>query len=63
MTAGVYIMEYGAKFIEDDNGTILVTFPDFPEAATFGDTEAEAQRHAIDAQQVASLRQLAHAET
>lgn len=62
MTAGVYIMEYGAKFIEDDNGTILVTFPDFPEAATFGDTEAEAARHAIDALETAIEGRIADRE-
>jgi antitoxin HicB len=46
-------MEYAAKFVDDDNGTILVTFPDFPEAATFGDSEAEAKRHAVDALETA----------
>lgn len=33
----------------DDNDTILVTFPDFPEAATYGDDEAEALARAVDA--------------
>ncbi|MCH7543243.1 MAG: type II toxin-antitoxin system HicB family antitoxin [Proteobacteria bacterium] len=46
-------MEYAAKFVDDDNGTILVTFPDFPEAATFGDSEADARRHAVDALETA----------
>jgi antitoxin HicB len=46
-------MEYAAKFVDDDNGTILVTFPDFPEAATFGDSEADAGRHAVDALETA----------
>lgn len=46
-------MEYRAKFTEDDNGTILVTFLDFPEAATFGDTEAEAHARAADALETA----------
>ena len=32
-----------------DDGTLLVTFPDVPEAITFGNDEAEALRHAIDA--------------
>ncbi|MEQ1635198.1 MAG: type II toxin-antitoxin system HicB family antitoxin [Methylococcales bacterium] len=36
-----------------DGGTILVTFPDIPEAITFGTTEAEATRHAVDALETA----------
>jgi antitoxin HicB len=35
--------------LEPDDGTILVTFPDFPEAATFGDDEADALARAVDA--------------
>lgn len=42
-------MEYPAHLERDDNGTLLVSFPDFPEAHTFGVTEAEALRHASDA--------------
>ncbi len=34
---------------EDDNGAILVTFPDIPEAATYGDDHADAMVHAMDA--------------
>ena len=33
----------------DDNDTVLVSFPDFPEAHTFGDTAADALEHARDA--------------
>jgi antitoxin HicB len=33
----------------DDNGTLLVTFPDVPEAVTFGEDEAEALLRAEDA--------------
>ncbi len=62
MTVGVDIMEFRAKFIEDDNGTILVTFPDFPEAATFGDTEDEAARHAVDAIETAIEGRIADRE-
>ena len=40
---------YIAKLQNDDNGTILVTFPDIPEAATFGYTRQEALFHAQDA--------------
>lgn len=31
-----------------DDGTVLVTFPDIPEAITFGTTEAEALAMAVD---------------
>jgi antitoxin HicB len=34
---------------KDDNETFLVTFPDFPEAHTFGDTKDEALARAVDA--------------
>ena len=40
---------YCAKLAKDDNGTFLVTFPDVPEAATFGDSREEALFHAQDA--------------
>ncbi|SJM94988.1 type II toxin-antitoxin system HicB family antitoxin [Crenothrix polyspora] len=36
-----------------DNGSVLVTFPDIPEAITFGMDEAEALHHAIDALETA----------
>jgi antitoxin HicB len=32
-----------------DGDTVLVTFPDIPEAITFGETEEEALRQAVDA--------------
>ena len=35
--------------LEDDDGTILVTSPDFPELTTFGIDEAEALARAVDA--------------
>jgi antitoxin HicB len=37
-------MRYRLKLTPDDNGTFLVTSPDFPEVKTFGHTKAEAQR-------------------
>ncbi len=40
---------YPVKLTPDDNGTLLVTFPDVPEAVTFGDDEAEALLRAEDA--------------
>jgi antitoxin HicB len=42
-------MVYPIKLSRDDNGTVLVTFVDFPEAHTFGDTEEDALGHAPDA--------------
>ena len=42
-------MRYPVALTPDDNDTILVTFPDFPEAATYGDDEAEAIARAADA--------------
>ena len=42
-------MDYPIRLERDDNDTILVSFPDFPEAHTFGDTEADALVHARDA--------------
>ena len=35
--------------LEDDNGTVLVTSPDFPELTTFGDDPDEAVARAVDA--------------
>lgn len=40
---------YPVDLVPDDNDTILVTFPDVPEAVTYGDTREEAMHHAIDA--------------
>src|SRR4051812_36950149 len=42
-------MDYPVILERDDNDTILVSFPDFPEAHTYGDTEPQALAHARDA--------------
>jgi antitoxin HicB len=42
-------MDYPITLEQDDNRTILVGFPDFPEAHTFADDEAEALERAQDA--------------
>lgn len=42
-------MDYPVILERDDNDTILVSFPDFPEAHTFGDTVEDALAHAKDA--------------
>ena len=41
--------DYPVQLTPDDNDTILVTFPDFPEAHTFGKTADKALAHAVDA--------------
>lgn len=43
------MLAYAVKFEPDDNGTILVTSPVFPEVATFGETEEEAASMAVAA--------------
>ena len=40
---------YPVELTRDDNGTLLVTFPDIPEAITFGEDETEALLMAEDA--------------
>ena len=43
------MVRYPVVLEPDDNGTVMVTFPDFPEAQTFGNDEADALGHASDA--------------
>jgi antitoxin HicB len=42
-------MDYPVTLARDDNGTVLVSFPDFPEAHTFGDNTEDALVRAVDA--------------
>ena len=42
-------MQYPVTLARDDNDTMLVRFPDFPEAHTYGDDAADALAHAQDA--------------
>lgn len=44
---------YPVEFTPDDNGTVMVTFPDVPEALTFGDDEDDALARAPDALETA----------
>ncbi len=46
-------MWYPVKLKRDTNGTILVTFPDFPEAATSGEDREDALLRAVDALETA----------
>ena len=43
------VMDYPVKLERDDNDTILVSFPDFAEAHTYGDSVDDALMHAPDA--------------
>jgi len=43
------MLRYPVKLRKDTNGTLLVSVPDFPEAHTFGEDEADALRRASDA--------------
>ena len=43
------MLAYPVVLQPDDNGTLLVTFPDVPEAVTFGDDEGDALKRAVDA--------------
>jgi antitoxin HicB len=43
------MLRYPVKLTPDDNGTLLVTAPDFPEVTTFGDDEADALVRGADA--------------
>ena len=42
-------MFYPVTLTKDNNGTILVRFPDVPDAVTFGDTKEEAKARVVDA--------------
>lgn len=46
------LFDYPVTLTPDD-GTVLVTFPDVPEAITFGADEEEALLHAVDALETA----------
>jgi antitoxin HicB len=43
------VVRYPVVLEDDDNDTVLVSFPDFPEAHTFGDTKEDALARAVDA--------------
>jgi len=47
------MFDYPVVLTRDSNDTVLVTFPDVPEAVTFGDTEDEALLQAVDALETA----------
>jgi len=43
------MFNYPVVLTRDSNDAVQVTFPDVPEAVTFGDTEDEALLQAVDA--------------
>lgn len=43
------MLAYPVDFERDTNGSLLVTFPDFTQAVTFGDDENDALVRAVDA--------------
>jgi len=43
------MLAYPVELTQDTNGTLMVAFPDFSEAATFGEDEADALLRAVDA--------------
>ena len=43
------MLSYRIELTPDDNGTFLVTCPQLPIVATFGETEEDARGHAVDA--------------
>jgi antitoxin HicB len=47
------MLAYPAKFKKDTNGTILVTFPDIPEAISAGMNVRDARAQALDALEAA----------
>lgn len=47
------VLAYPVKLNADENGTVVVTFPDVPEAVTFGETRNEALNRAVDALETA----------
>jgi len=53
---------YSIRLKRDDNGTVLVSFPDFPEAQTFGDDEADAMARAVDALETAIIGRMSDRE-
>jgi antitoxin HicB len=43
------MLAYPVDLQPDSNGTLLVTFPDFPEGTTWGEDESDALLRAVDA--------------
>lgn len=52
------MLAYPITLIADDNDTVMVTAPDFPELTTFGDDREEAMARARDALEEAILARI-----
>lgn len=63
MVGEIKFDKYPVNFEKDDNGSLLVTFPDFPEAITFGDDQEDAIFHAENAIEEAIHARIAHKES
>jgi antitoxin HicB len=55
------MISYRVK-LQDDEGTVLVTSPDFPELVTFGDDSEDALSYAVGAFSEAIAARMAHRE-
>jgi len=56
----MFVLQYPAMLEKDDNDAWLVTFPDFEDAVTFGDTPEEALTHAVDALETVIISRMKH---
>jgi len=56
------MLDYPVIFSPDDNSTLLVECPDLPEVVSFGDDEADALDHALDAIETAIIGRMANKE-
>ncbi len=54
------MLDYPVELTPDDNGTLLVTAPDFPELTTFGESRKDALARAEDALEEAIAARIAH---
>jgi antitoxin HicB len=55
-------LRYAVTLARDDNGTLLVTVPDLPEAVTFGEDREDALARAVDAIETALMGAMAARE-
>jgi antitoxin HicB len=55
-------MRYAVRLTPDDDGTLLVTVPDLPEAITFGVDREDALARAVDAIETAIIGRIAARE-
>jgi antitoxin HicB len=55
-------MYYEIELAPDDNGTVLVRAPSFPEVITYGDNEVDADMHARFAIEEAIAARIAHGD-